>query len=254
MDFKEVATKAALKAGAAVREGFGRPLSVKSKGVEGVVTESDFLSERIIKEEIRSAFPGHGILSEESPEEKGSLPYRWIIDPLDGTTNYSHSFPHFSVSIALEEKGQVVLGVVFDPLRDELFLAEAGQGALLNGKAIHVSRTGELGKSLLASDFPKDLAAKEGGIFRDFAAISRKAQAIRRAGSAALELCYVAAGRLEGYRNPRFHAWDAAAGSLVLTEAGGMITDLEGGPFSLDSGECLATNGLIHERVLEALA
>lgn len=254
MDFKEVATRAAIRAGAAVRDGFGRPLSIKSKGVEGVVTESDFLSERIIKEEIRSAFPGHGILSEESPEEKGSRPYRWIIDPLDGTTNFSHSFPHFSVSIALEERGRVVLGVVLDPLRDELFLAESGKGAWLNGKDIQVSRTEKLGRSLLAIDFPKDLAAKEGGIFKDFAALSRRAQALRRAGSAALELCYVAAGRLEGYWNPRFHAWDAAAGSLILTEAGGMITDLKGGPFSLDSGECLATNGLVHEKVLGTLA
>lgn len=251
--FKEVAMRAAMRAGAAVKGGFGGPLAIRSKGGEGVVTERDFLSERIIKEEIRSAFPDHGILSEESPEEKGRAPYRWVIDPLDGTTNYSHSFPHFSVSIALEENGKVVLGVVFDPLRDELFLAETGKGALLNGRTVQVSRIEKLGRSLLAMDFPKDLAAKDKNVFRRFAALSGKAQALRRAGSAALELCYVAAGRLEGYWNPGFHPWDAAAGWLILTEAGGSITDLKGGPFSLGSGECLATNGLVHEKVFKVL-
>lgn len=253
MDFKEVAIRAAMRAGAALKDGFGKPLTIKSKGGEGVVTDRDFISERIIKEEILSTFPGHGILSEESPEEKGSGPFRWVIDPLDGTTNYSHAFPHFSVSIALEERGRVVLGVVLDPLRDELFMAEAGKGARLNGNIIRVSRTEKLNRSLLAIDFPRGMTAKGGGVLKEFASISRKARALRRVGSAALELCYVAAGRLEGYWNPRFHSWDAAAGWLILAEAGGVITDLKGGPFSLASGECLATNGIVHKKMIETL-
>jgi len=254
MDVKECAIKAAMKAGALLKDRFGAPGKVSSKGDEGVVTELDLASDRLIRDEIESAFPDHGILSEESPEKKGSSPGRWIIDPLDGTTNYSHSFPHFAVSIAFEDSGKVTFGVVYDPMRDELFSAEYGKGAFLNGQKIEVSTVKGLGGSLIALDFPHSLASPGSSVLTSFASLQRKVHALRKAGSAALELCYVAAGRLDGYWSSRFHAWDAAAGALILEEAGGRITDLLGGPFTLLSGKCVATNGLIHENIVKAIS
>jgi len=251
---EEVAIRAAKRAGALLRDRFGSPGKVSSKGDEGIVTELDLAADRLIKEEIWGAFPKHGILSEESPEAKGQEPRRWIIDPLDGTTNYSHSFPHFSVSIGYEENGVVTFGVVYDPMRDELFTAKPGRGAHLNGGRIKVSSTADIQNSILAFDFPRVMASPGADVFKSFAALTKRARALRTIGSAALELCYVACGRIEGYWNYRFHSWDAAAGSLILKEAGGRITDLKGGPFTLESTQCVASNGLIHDAILKGIA
>ena len=254
MDVEEVAVRAAKRAGGLLRASFGRPGKVSSKGDEGIVTELDLAADRLIKEEILGAFPGHGILSEESPEEKGREPKRWIIDPLDGTTNYSHSFPHFSVSIGYEENGVVTFGVIYDPMREELFTARAGRGAHLNGQRLKVSSASGIHNSLLAFDFPRSFASPGADVFRSFASLSGRARALRTVGSAALELCYVACGRVDGYWNYRFHSWDAAAGSLILNEAGGRITDLRGGPFTMDSTQCIASNGVIHGAILKEIA
>ncbi len=251
---EEVAVRAAKKAGGLLKERFGSPGKVSSKGDEGIVTELDLAADRLIKEEIWGAFPDHGILSEESPEEKRHGDKRWIIDPLDGTTNYSHAFPHFSVSIGFEENGVITFGVIFDPMRDELFTAKPGRGAHLNGVRLKVSDTGEMHNSIIAFDFPRAMASPGADVFKSFAALSGRSRALRTIGSAALELCYVASGRLDGYWNYRFHSWDAAAGSLILNEAGGMITDLKGGSFTMESKQCVASNGHIHESILKGMA
>lgn len=243
---REFAVETAMRAGALLKENVGRIASIEFKGAVDIVTDVDRKSEALITGAIKKAFPSHGILAEESAEVVQDSPYKWIIDPLDGTTNYSHGFPFFCVSIGFEESGVVTFGVVYDPMMDELYTAEKGKGASLNGRKIGVSAISDLGKSLLATGFPYDLRSSKDNNLDLFSEFSLKAQAIRRAGSAALDLCYIASGRFDGYWEKRLRPWDVAAGSLIVREAGGTITDFSGSPFSVYGKECLASNGLIH--------
>jgi myo-inositol-1(or 4)-monophosphatase len=243
---REFAIDTARRAGAVLRDNVGKLRTIEFKGAVDIVTDVDRKSEELIMAAIRKTFPGHGILTEESPEVKQDSPFKWIIDPLDGTTNYSHGFPFFCVSIGFEEAGVVTFGAVYDPMLDELYTAEKGKGAYLNGKKITVSAINELGRGLLATGFPYDLRASKDNNLDFFSEFSLKAQAIRRAGSAALDLCYIASGRFDGYWEMKLRPWDVAAGSLIVNEAGGRVTDFSGGPFSIYGKECIASNGLIH--------
>jgi myo-inositol-1(or 4)-monophosphatase len=228
--------------------------TVQYKGEINLVTEADQLSEKLITERIARTFPGHGILAEESPEIRNGSDFRWIIDPLDGTTNYAHGFPVFSVSIALEVEGVVHLGVVYNPMTEELFTAEKGKGAFLSGRQIKVSGTTALTRGLLATGFPYDLREDRNNNLNYHRVMTMNAQAIRRVGSAALDLAYVAAGCFDGFWELKLMPWDAAAGWLLVTEAGGTVTDLEGGAYHLRSPHILASNGLIHEQMRLLLA
>lgn len=257
MDMSEIrgfAIETAKASGALLKENVGKIKKIEFKGAVDIVTEVDRASEELIMARIKKAFPGHGILTEESPELRKDSPFKWVIDPLDGTTNYSHGFPFFCVSIAFEEAGEVTLGVVYDPMLDELFVAERGKGSSLNGERISVSKITELGRGLLATGFPYDLRVSKANNLDHFSAFAVKAQAIRRAGSAALDLCYLACGRFDGYWEMKLRPWDTAAGSLMVREAGGLVTDFSGGPFSIYAVECLATNGLIHEDMTSVLS
>lgn len=251
--FKKTAVDAAKKAGLLLKKNIGKAHRIEFKGAIDIVTEMDKNAENLIIKTLKKAFPKHGILTEESDEQKSASEYRWIIDPLDGTTNYSHGFPVFCVSIALEKDGEIVLGVVFNPMLNELFTAEKGKGAYLNNKKIKVSHIKELTKSLLATGFPYDVRTSEQNNIANFANFAVKAQAIRRAGSAALDMCYIACGRFDGFWELKLKPWDTAAAMLIINEAGGVVTDFKGRPFSFYSGETLASNGLIHAEMIDIL-
>jgi len=251
--FLEVAREAAREAGRLLKENVDARGAVTYKGAVDLVTEFDRRSQDIIDRRLSSSFPDHSILAEEGLARAGSSEYRWIFDPLDGTTNFAHTFPVFSVSIALERKGDLLLGVVFDPMRGEMFEAVKGGGARLNGAAIRVSDVPELGKSLLATGFPYDVRTSRTNNVREFSDFIVRAQAIRRCGSAALDLCYVACGRFDGFWELKLKPWDMAAGALIVREAGGRISDFQGGPFDPFSGIILATNGRIHDAMMDIL-
>jgi myo-inositol-1(or 4)-monophosphatase len=246
----EEAISAAREAGEVLREGFGWQHSVRYKGEVDLVTEVDEQAERVIKEILLGAFPSYGMLAEESGRSSGREDARWIVDPLDGTTNYAHGLPIFAVSIALERAGEVVLGVVHDPIREETYLAERGGGATLNGEPIKVSDNDELIQALIATGFPYDRAEMPEALelFGRFAAITR---GMRRLGSTALDLCYVAAGRLDGYYERGIWAWDIAAGGLILEEAGGKVTDYRGAGLNLEGRQIVASNGYLHSAMME---
>jgi myo-inositol-1(or 4)-monophosphatase len=241
----EAAISAAREAGRVLREGFGWQHSVRYKGEVDLVTEVDEQAERVIREILLEAFPAYGVLAEEGGALAGEVDARWIVDPLDGTTNYAHGLPIFAVSIALERAGEVVLGVVHDPMREETFIAERGGGATLNDEPVRVSDTDEPIQALIATGFPYDRAEMPEALelFGRFAALTR---GMRRLGSTALDLCYVAAGRLDGYYERGIWAWDIAAGSLILEEAGGKVTDYRGGELDLEGREIVASNGALH--------
>jgi len=252
-DFAVIAREAAVKAGKLLRENIDGIRKISYKGDINLVTEMDTRSERAIVETLRSSFPGHGMLAEEETDLQNQSGFLWIIDPLDGTTNYAHGYPCFSVSIALQHEGQVIVGVVYDPMRDELFSAEKGSGSFLNGNKITVSRTSSLIQSLLATGFPydrKECAKNNLDFFRHLLMAS---QEVRRDGSAALDLCSVAAGRFDGFWELKLKPWDVAAGSLIVLEAGGRISTLSGNTMELDAGEILASNGRIHEQMMDVL-
>lgn len=252
-EIRKTAIDAARKAGLLLKEHLGGARQIEFKGAVDLVTEMDKRAEALIISNLKGAFPDHGILTEESAEVKTSTGHRWIIDPLDGTTNYAHGLPFFCVSIAFETAGKVALGVVYNPMLDELFVAEPSKGATLNGRAITVSKTDALDRSLLATGFPYDLRTSKENNLDNFTLFTLRAQAIRRAGSAALDLSYVAAGRFDGFWEMKLKAWDVAAAALIVTEAGGRITDFKGGEFSIFGGRCLASNGLIHGEMLDTL-
>lgn len=241
-------------AGKLLFDELGRAREIAFKGAINLVTEMDRRAEHLIVDHLHEAFPDHGILAEESGARPGTSPYRWVIDPLDGTTNYAHGFPVFAVGIALEAEGQMILAVAYDPNREELFVAERGGGAFLNGKRIHVSETTRLDQSLLATGFPYTI--RDGGVTNlpEFTMLSLRAQAVRRLGSAILDGAYVAAGRLDGYWELTLGPWDMAPTALLVTEAGGTVTTVRGHPFSLDGPGILVTNGKIHQAILGALA
>ncbi len=250
---KDIAIKAALDAGRLLRENLGRHSMVEYKGEIDLVTEMDKEAESIVIARLTREFPEYGILAEEREEVETNSPYQWIIDPLDGTTNYAHGYPVFCVSIALRHKEMVLLGVVYDPVHEELFVAERENGATLNERPITVSETDSLSRSLLATGFPYDIRRSKENNLDHFCNFALKAQAIRRAGSAALDLCYVACGRFDGFWELKLKPWDVAAGYLMVEEAGGMVTDLEGRPFDIHAGEIAASNGRIHGEMIEVL-
>lgn len=248
--YRLVAIQAARKAGLILKSRLGKKRKIGFKGEVNLVTEMDILAEKIIIAEIQKHFPEHDILAEEEAAREKDSAFRWIIDPLDGTTNYAHGFPVFCVSIALTKNGEAILGVVFDPTRDELFLAEKGKGAHLNGRKIRVSSQADLSRSLLATGFPYDLRKSPINNFDHFQNFALRAQAVRRAGSAALDLCYVAAGRFDGFWEMKLAPWDMAAGSLIVSEAGGTVSNFLGKPLALTGSHVLATNGKIHRAML----
>ncbi|OGP94732.1 MAG: hypothetical protein A2157_01295 [Deltaproteobacteria bacterium RBG_16_47_11] len=251
--YLRLAIAAAKEAGRIQMLHFGHSHPVEYKGEFNPVTEVDRLCERAIVKMISDAFPSHDILTEESPFEGKGSPWKWIIDPLDGTTNYFHGFPCFCVSIGLEVEGEVKMGVVYVPPLNELFHAEKGKGAFLNGERTVVSRVDRLRKSLLCTGFPYDVHEQVDFYLRYFRQFLTKSFAIRRPGSAAVDLSYLAAGRFDGFWEFKLHAWDVAAASLMITEAGGKVTDLQGRPFNIDSEEILASNGFIHQEMLQAI-
>jgi myo-inositol-1(or 4)-monophosphatase len=253
-DYARFAAQLAWDAGTVLRERFNQPHVVRLKSEIDMVTEADEAAEALIAGRLRDAYAGHLLLCEEGSQ--GSVVdsrYRWVVDPLDGTTNFAHGLPTFAVSIALEEEGLPIIGVVYDPMRDEMFVARRGGGATLNGQPIHISLTDRLIASILVTGFSYDLQrrAHQAETWRDFLT---RVQAIRQTGSAALNLCYIACGRLDGYWERGISPWDVAAGALIVTEAGGTVTDMRGGPFHSDDREILASNGFLHADLLAILA
>jgi len=238
-------------AGEILRNGYECDHQVSYKGKTDLVTEIDHQSEDYLLSEIRRTYPGHQVISEEAGLVPGSVNGQWYVDPLDGTVNYAHGIPFFSVSIAYGQDGRVLLGAVYDPIRDELFSAELGKGAHLNGRKLHASSATELEKSLLVTGFPYDTWTSPKNNLENFSRFSRLTQGVRRLGSAALDLCYVGAGRLDGYWELTLNPWDVAAGGLIAAEAGARITGLDGSPNYLTPPcSLLAAPPAIYEQML----
>jgi len=243
----------AREAGEMLKSNIDSSTEVHFKGVVDLVTDFDNQAQRMIFDHLSGCFPDHDFLGEEGLMQDKGREFRWIVDPLDGTTNYAHGFPIFCVSIALERSGEVVLGVVYDPMREEMFSAVKGGGAWLGGKEIRVSAGDDLDKSLVATGFPYDIRESKVNNIDHFNHFLVRVQAIRRCGSAAMDLCYVASGRFDGFWELKLHPWDVAAGVLIVQEAGGRITDFNNQEFSIFGSEILATNGLIHDQMVEVL-
>jgi myo-inositol-1(or 4)-monophosphatase len=252
-EFSKIGQAAVREAGLYLKKNLGRRIEASFKGAVDLVTPFDVGAQEILVGRLSAAFPTHGFLAEEGLARTGSSDCRWIIDPLDGTTNYAHAFPVFSVSAALECSGRLVLGLVYDPMRDEMFQAEAGRGAFLNGASVRVSGVAELGTSLLATGFPYDVRTSSVNNLGHWGRFIVRAQAIRRCGSAALDLSYVACGRFDGFWELKLKPWDVAAGALLVAEAGGRVSDFAGAPFALEAPGIVASNGLIHPAIVEVL-
>lgn len=251
---KATAIEAARRGGAILQECARKGFCIEHKDAVNLVTDADRLAEQAIVEAIGQAYPSHQVLAEERGlQAGGASPYKWVIDPLDGTTNFAHGYPAYCVSIGLEHEGRSLLGVVFDPTREELFVAEAGGGAYLNGTPLRVSQARTLDAALLVTGFAYDIRESAQNNLDHFARFALRAQGLRRTGTAALDLCYVAAGRFDGFWEIKLHPWDTAAGTLIVQEAGGRVTDLKGGPFSIYRNEIVASNGLIHDEMLGVL-
>jgi myo-inositol-1(or 4)-monophosphatase len=257
LGFARGAAEIAIEAGVLLREHYHRGVATEYKGDVDIVTVADRASEKLIVSRISECFPGHGIFAEEGARVALDREFRWYVDPLDGTTNFAHGFPIFCVSLGLERRspglapqqdGELTAAVIYDPLRDELFLAEKGRGAWLNGARLRVSRTAQLQESLLATGFPSHKRHANPNI-HFYQQLTLRSHGVRRAGSAALDLAYCAAGRIDAFWEFNLNPWDTAAGALLVTEAGGRITRFDGEPFLLDSRELLATNGLLHSEV-----
>jgi len=251
-NFLEPMQLLAREAGALLLTYFGK-VAVEYKGDVDLVTQADRSSEKLIVERIRSQWPDHDLLGEEGSRRETGSDFHWYIDPLDGTTNFAHGFPVFCVSLALEHKGERIAAVIYDPCRDELFSAGKGSAATLNGLPIHVSKTPRLAESLVATGFPSHKRHKNPNI-HFYHQITLRSHGVRRAGSAALDLCYVACGRYDAFWEFNLNPWDTAAGVLIVQEAGGRVSNFSGGPFSIDSKEVLATNGLLHAEMLHEFA
>jgi myo-inositol-1(or 4)-monophosphatase len=253
-ELKRIALKAVREGGTILMEYFGKVKSIDYKGEINLVTEVDRRSEEVILSIIKESYPDHRILAEETGDSGVSSSFKWIIDPLDGTTNYAHGYPCFCVSLAIEHEGEVIYSTVYDPVREELFTAEKGKGVYLNGKAIKVSSTKQLNQSLLCTGFPYDVKDDMNSNILDFRNFLMKALAVRRDGSAALDLCYTATGRFDGFWEQKLHPWDVAAGGLLVKEAGGKLSNFKGGNFSIYDIEIVASNGLIHNQMIETLS
>ena len=258
----EKAAGIAREAGALLKSFYERGVTTEYKGDVDLVTEADRASEALIFERLRSAFPGHGVYGEEGTREGLDAEFRWYVDPLDGTTNFAHGFPAFCVVLGCERRaqglaadadGEMVAGVIYDPLRDELFLAEKGAGATLNRRRIAVSGTKMLQEALTATGFPSHKRHRSPNV-HFYQEITLRSHGVRRAGSAALDLAYVACGRLDGFWEFNLNPWDTSAGVLMVREAGGRVTHFDGGTFTLDSRETLATNGLIADELEHVFA
>jgi myo-inositol-1(or 4)-monophosphatase len=251
---RRVAVDTARAAGRLLHREHPAARQVSYKGaVTNLVTEMDGRAEALIVDALLEAFPDDGILGEEGSTRPGSSGRRWILDPLDGTTNYAHGLPIYSVGIGLEQEGRIVLGVVYDPSRDELFTAERGGGAWLNERRLAVSPTATLDTSLLVTGFPYDIRTNRDNNLKEYTAFSVRARAVRRLGSALLDLAYVAAGRFDAYWELSLSPWDVAAGGILVEEAGGRVTDLRGAPLDVDHPRLVASNGHIHDQVLTVL-
>ena len=240
----------AREAGGLLMEYFRQHVKIEYKGDVDLVTVADRKSEALILERIRAKWPTHDVLGEEGARIETGSDYKWYVDPLDGTTNFAHGFPVFCVSLAIDYKGKRVAGVLYDPTRDELFSAESGSGAYLNGERMRVSTTARLAECLVATGFPSHKRHKNPNIFF-YHQITLRTHGVRRAGSAALDLANVASGRFDGFWEFNLNPWDTAAGVLIVEEAGGKVTDFSGGPFQLNSRETVATNGIVHEALLQ---
>jgi len=252
-EYLKAAIDAAVDAGQYLKKNLDESRQIYFKGEVNLVTDFDNRSQEMILERLFARFPEHDFLAEEGLSEEKGADFRWIIDPLDGTTNYAHRFPIFCVSIALEKRGDIILGVVYDPMREEQFSAVKGRGASLNGEKIGVSSVSDLDKSLLSTGFPYDVRESPVNNIVHFSNFVTRAQAVRRCGSAAMDLCYVACGRFDGFWELKLYPWDVAAASLIVKEAGGELSDFENGKFSIYSSEILATNGCIHKQMVEVL-
>lgn len=249
------AIQTAREAGQILLDKYGRKINISLKGDINLVTEADLASEKLIVERIKSYYPRHAILAEESGEAVvagGDAAWKWIIDPLDGTTNFAHGYPCFCVNIALEHAGEIVVAVTYDPTRDELFAAERGSGATLNGKRIRVSETARLADALIVTGFPYDFKRRE-DFARHLTQFLLNSRGVRRDGSAAIDMAYVACGRFDGFWEEGLNPWDVAAGKLLIEEAGGRVTYYDDTPLSIYKPPILASNGLIHGEMLEVL-
>lgn len=251
--FLTIAIDAAREAGALQLSGLGKRHQIEYKGEIDLLTEVDTACERLIIKKIQGAFPDHDFLAEEGGGDRRDSEYKWIVDPLDGTTNYAHGYPLFCTSIALEQRGQIVLGVVFDPNRAELFHAEKGVGSYLNGKGITVSHSTSLKASLVATGFAYNVKKTRRNNIAHFKNMLMASQALRRDGVAALDLCYVACGRYDGFWELNLFPWDVAAGSLIVLEAGGRVTNFSGNDFSIYEKEILASNSRNHSEIQKVL-
>ncbi len=258
-EFAHVAEGIARQAGALLRGFYEKGVATEYKGDVDLVTEADRASEKLIREKLQAAFPGHGIYGEEGTREQLESEFRWYVDPLDGTTNFAHGFPVFCVLLGLERRaagltaeqdGEMIAGVTYDPLRDEMFVCERGKGAWLNGRQVHCSKTMTLAESLTATGFPSQKRHSSPNIHL-YQQMTLRSHGVRRAGSAGLDLAYVACGRLDGFWEFNLNPWDTSAGYLLVEEAGGQVTHFDGGRFTLDSREVLATNGLIAGEVVQ---
>jgi myo-inositol-1(or 4)-monophosphatase len=252
-NFVPAMAEIAREAGALLMGYFHQHVRVEYKGDADLVTIADRNSEILIRERIKKNWPSHDVLGEEQGLVDTGSDYRWYVDPLDGTTNFAHGFPIFCVSMALEHKGKRIAGVVYDPTRDELFAAEQGSGAYLNQQRIQVSKTSTLAECLVATGFPSHKRHKNPNIYF-YHQITLRTHGVRRAGSAALDLCCVASGRFDGFWEFNLNPWDTAAGVLIVEEAGGKVTDFRGGPLQLNSRETLASNGQVHGALVSEFA
>ncbi len=247
------ATEAVLRAGAIQKAKYGQAIEIEHKGVIDLVTEVDRACEATILEAVRSRFPDHDIVTEETLLARSGSRFLWFIDPLDGTTNFAHGYPFFCASVALTVDGEIVAGAVYDPIKEELFTAERGAGAHLNGRRLRTSTSRDLLQSMLVTGFPYDVRDNLESKLRLFHRFMGEARAIRRDGAAALDLCYVAAGRVDGFWEERLQPWDMMAGALMIEEAGGRVSRFDGAPLGLEADEVLATNGTLHDAMLEVL-
>ena len=254
-EYLDAASRLAREAGALVRGNLDKVRDVRRKGRIDLVTESDLASEQLLVDGLLAAYPEHGVLGEEGGAHGNpDSAYRWIIDPLDGTTNYAHGLRQFCVCVGLEVEGVPSLGVVYDPMAEELFTAHEGGGAFLNGEPIRVSDTEALDAAVLATGFAYDVHSNPDNNLDRFAAFMMRVRAIRRMGSAGLDLCYVACGRFDGFWESYLKPWDLCAGTVIIREAGGIVTDYAGGPHDLYGTTTMASNGRIHQPMLDVLA
>ena len=251
--FKQTAIGAACESAQILRSRFGNISRIRKKAAAEIVTEADTESEEVIVSTIHAEFPDHAVLGEECGLITGASDYKWIVDPLDGTVNFAHQIPIFSISIALAHRDTIVLGIVLDPVNDELYAALSGQGAQLNDQPIQVSATRTMSESLLVTGFPYNVREIFESVMARYGNCLKASQGMRRFGSAALHLCYVACGRFEGFWEQNLKPWDSAAGALMVAEAGGRVTTFSDRPYTVEQPEILATNGLIHKEMLGIL-